>query len=80
VLEPGGALVSTVAPPDQDLAKRHRVDASFFLVQVTTERLDQIAAIIAAGELRTAVGAVLPLAAAREAHEMLEGSRPPSQG
>ena len=80
VLKPGGVLVSAVAPPDQDLARRHSVDAHFFLVQVTTRRLDRIAAMIAAGELRPAVGAVLPLAAARDAHEMLEGIRPHPKG
>ena len=35
---------------------------------------------IAAGDLRPAVGAVLPLAAARDAHEMLEGMRPHPKG
>jgi NADPH:quinone reductase-like Zn-dependent oxidoreductase len=80
VLKPGGALVSAVAPPDQDLAKRHGVDARFFLVEVTTQRLDRIASLVAAGELRTAIGTVLPLAAARDAHEMLEGTRPHPKG
>lgn len=80
VLKPGGVLVSAVAPPDQDLAKRHGVDAHFFLVEVTTQRLDRIASLVAAGELRTAIGVVLPLAAARDAHEMLEGLRPHPKG
>jgi NADPH:quinone reductase-like Zn-dependent oxidoreductase len=80
VLKPGGVLVSAVAPPDQDLARSHGVDAHFFLVEVTTQRLDRIAALVAAGELRTAIGVVLPLAAARDAHEMLEGLRPHPKG
>lgn len=80
VLKPGGVLVSAVAPPDQDLAERHGVDAHFFLVDVTTQRLDRIASLLAAGELRTAVGMVLPLAAARDAHEMLEGTRAHPKG
>jgi NADPH:quinone reductase-like Zn-dependent oxidoreductase len=80
MLKPGGVLVSAVAPPNQDLARCHGVDARFFLVRVTTQRLDRIAAMIAAGELRPAVGAVLPLAAARDAHEMLEGIRPHPKG
>jgi NADPH:quinone reductase-like Zn-dependent oxidoreductase len=80
VLKPGGVLVSAVAPPDQDLARRHGVDAHFFLVEVTTQRLDRIASLVAAGELRTAIGVVLPLAAARDAHEMLEGLRPHPKG
>jgi NADPH:quinone reductase-like Zn-dependent oxidoreductase len=36
--------------------------------------------VIDSGELRTRVGAVLPLADAREAHFILEGARPPRQG
>ena len=80
VLKPGGVLVSAVSAPDQGLAERHGVTAHFFLVKVTTERLAQIAAMIDAGDLRTKVGTVLPLAAAREAHEMLEGTRRPPAG
>jgi NADPH:quinone reductase-like Zn-dependent oxidoreductase len=39
---------------------------------VTTERLRAIAELIDSGELKTCVGAVLPLADARDAHMMLE--------
>ena len=80
VLRPGGKLISAVSEPDQDLAKHHGVDAAFFLVDVTTERLRRIAELIDLGELKTRVGAVLPLADAREAHMMLEGRRPPPRG
>jgi NADPH:quinone reductase-like Zn-dependent oxidoreductase len=73
VLKPGGVLVSAVAPPDQEKAARHGVRALFFLVEVSSHRLEQIAALIEAGELTTNVGDVLPLAAARVAHEMLAG-------
>ncbi len=44
VLKPGGRLVSTVAPPDPSLAERRGSSARFFLVDVTTARLDEIAA------------------------------------
>ena len=73
VLKPGGVLVSVVAAPDQEKAARHGVRALFFLVEVSSDRLEQIAALIEAGELTTNVGDVLPLAAARTAHEMLAG-------
>ena len=73
VLRAGGALVSAVAAPNPQKAARHGVRALFFLVDVTSARLAQIAAMIAAGELRTNVGEVLPLSAARTAHEMLAG-------
>ena len=73
VLRPGGKLISAVSKPDQSLAQRYGVTAAFFLVNVTTERLHKIAAMIDRGELRTHLGAVLPLADARDAHMMLEG-------
>jgi len=80
VLRRGGKLISAVSHPDQDLAKRHGVEASFFLVNVTSRHLMQIARLVDAGKLRTKVGAVLPLADAREAHLMLERVRPQPKG
>ncbi|WP_249141488.1 NADP-dependent oxidoreductase [Bradyrhizobium liaoningense] len=78
VLQRGGRLISTVAPPDQQLAKHHNVSAEFFLVEVTTERLERIAELLDHGKLRPELGAVLSLSEARKAHMMLEGeiSRP----
>jgi NADPH:quinone reductase-like Zn-dependent oxidoreductase len=73
VLKPGGTLVSAVSTPDQAKAARHGVRAFFFLVEVSSRRLEDIAALIVAGELRPRVGDVLPLASARLAHEMLAG-------
>jgi NADPH:quinone reductase-like Zn-dependent oxidoreductase len=75
VLRPGGILVSAVSKPGQEAARRHGVRALFFLVNVTTAHLTQIAAMVDAGDLAVNVGTVLPLADARVAHEMLEGSR-----
>jgi NADPH:quinone reductase-like Zn-dependent oxidoreductase len=80
VLRPGGRLISAVSQPDQHRAKHHRVIAAFFLVEVTTERLRTIAELIDRGELKTCVGAVLPLTDARDAHMMLEGRRRPPKG
>jgi NADPH:quinone reductase-like Zn-dependent oxidoreductase len=80
VMKPGAVLVSAVAAPDQAAAARHGVKGCFFLVKVTTERLERIAALIDSGKLRTRVGLVLPLASAREAHEMLDGLRPKPGG
>jgi NADPH:quinone reductase-like Zn-dependent oxidoreductase len=79
-LKRGGALVSAVSQPDQTVAARYGVTAGFFLVNVTTGRLNQIADLIASGALRTNVGSVLPLKEARTAHEMLEGSKTRPQG
>ena len=69
----GGKLISAMSQPDQHCAKYHGVMATFFLVKVTTERLLTIAEFIDRGELKTRVGAVLPLTRARDAHMMLEG-------
>ena len=73
VLRHGGVLVSAVSQPDQQKASQRGVRALFFLVDVSSPRLEQIAALIEAGELHTRVGDVLPLADARIAHEMLAG-------
>ncbi len=79
VLKPGGVLVSAVSEPDQTKAARHDVRALFFLVDVSSTRLEEIAALIETGELSTHVGDVLPLAEARLAHEML-GGKPHKRG
>jgi NADPH:quinone reductase-like Zn-dependent oxidoreductase len=73
VLKRGGVLVSAVSAPDQQKAARGDVRALFFLVEVSSRRLGEIAALIDAGELHTRIGDVLPLAQARTAHEMLAG-------
>lgn len=80
VLKRGGRLVSAVSQPDQELAKAHAVEALFFLVEVTTAELTDIAAMVESGALVTQVGTVLPLSEAIAAHEMLEGTRPHAKG
>jgi NADPH:quinone reductase-like Zn-dependent oxidoreductase len=80
VLRRGGKLISAVSNPDQKLAERHGVEASFFLVNVTRQNLAEIACLVDGGKLRTKVGAVLPLADAREAHLMLERVRTSPKG
>ncbi len=80
VIKPGGALISAVSQPDQDLAARAGVTARFFLVATTTERLERIVSLIEKGSVATSVGTVLPLSCARIAHEMLEGTRQHPRG
>jgi NADPH:quinone reductase-like Zn-dependent oxidoreductase len=80
VLRRGGKLISAVSNPDQKLAERDGVEATFFLVNVTSQYLAEIAHLVDGGKLRTNVGAVLPLADAREAHFMLERARPQPKG
>jgi NADPH:quinone reductase-like Zn-dependent oxidoreductase len=80
VLRRGGKLISAVSGPDQHLAQSQSVEAAFFLVNVTSQYLVEIAGLVDGGQLRTRVGAVLPLADAREAHFMLERVRPQPKG
>ena len=80
VLRPGGKLVSAVSRPDPLLAERYGVEAAFFLVDVKSRYLSEIADLIDAGNLKTNVGAVLPLSKARDAHLMLEGALPRPKG
>ena len=79
VLKPGGALVSVVSPPDQQRATAGSVRALFFLVEVSSSRLEQIARLFEAGKLIATVGDVLRLVEFRTAHEMLAG-RPHKRG
>ncbi len=73
VLKPGGVLVSSVSQPDQQKAADRSLHALFFVVEVSSSRLEQIAQLFEAGELATSVGDVLRLADFRAAHEMLAG-------
>ncbi|MBY0322030.1 MAG: NADP-dependent oxidoreductase [Reyranella sp.] len=81
VLRRGGKLISAVSEPDQALAKKQGVDASFFLVKVTTDELAGIARLIDEKKLRPGHGeVVLSLAEATQAHLMLEGLKPRPKG
>ena len=80
VLKRGGVLASAVSAPDPALAAEHGVKANFFLVAVNTADLTRLAELIDAGQLETNVGTILPLAGARRAHEMLEGTRSRPRG
>lgn len=74
VIKPGGILVSMVSdePPAPQAAAGVR--SVFFLVEVTTQRLEKLTELFDRGELKARVGSVLPLDQARKAHEMLGGA------
>jgi len=75
VLKPGGVLVSVVSSPmPKDLAEKAGVKAIFFLVEVTTARLNAIAEQFDSGKIVAQVGTVLPLEDAQAAHDMLSGA------
>lgn len=72
-LKPGGILVSVVSPPTRnELASSVRV--VFFIVDVTTARLNIVTELFANQKIVPQVGTVLPLRDARLAHEMLAGA------
>jgi NADPH:quinone reductase-like Zn-dependent oxidoreductase len=74
VLKPGGILVSVVSPVPEPIQRRYGVRAAYFYVDVTTARLNKITELFDSRKLVTDVGSVLPLEAARIAHEMLGGA------
>jgi NADPH:quinone reductase-like Zn-dependent oxidoreductase len=66
VLKPGGKLV-TVADPGETNDERSR--AAYFIVEPSRTQLAEIAQLVEAGSLRPVVGAVFPLAEARQAYQ-----------
>lgn len=74
VMRTGGVLVSSAANPDKRLAAHHRVEAAFFLVSVTSDKLAAIGQLLETGKLAVRVGEVVPLADVRHAHAMLAGA------
>lgn len=79
-LKPGGKLISAVSPPDPELAAEHGVEARFFLVTATREKLNALTRRFEAGRLVPQVGAVSPLAEARAALARVEGQGPRPRG
>ncbi len=77
VLRSGGKLVSAAAPIPEDERIPDGVSAEFFLVEVTSDRLDHLSGLLDSGTLTAHVGSVLPLEAVVSAHEMLAGAQHP---
>jgi len=80
-LRPGGALVSSVSPPPAAETERRGVRGVFFVVRVTTAALVEVGRLAAARKITWRLAPIMPLAQARRAHEMLEGTvpRPPGK-
>jgi NADPH:quinone reductase-like Zn-dependent oxidoreductase len=70
VLKKGGVLVTTLRISSPEAARDHGVRGEEVLVHPDTAQLNQIAALIDAGDLKPSVAAVLPLAEAARAHEL----------
>src|SRR5436190_2045918 len=64
IVKPGGALVSVAMPPPAD---REDIRTVFFIREGSKAQLLEIARLVDSGRLRPQVGAVYPLADAREA-------------
>ncbi len=75
VLRAGGALVSTVSPPDEALAKAHNVAASFVFHQSDAGRLGKISERLDAGTLKILVDRTVPLAEFSEAFQYQASGR-----
>src|SRR5215813_14031986 len=67
VLKPGGRLVTVAASGEQTTDERIR--AAYFIVEPSQTQLAEIARLLDGGTLRPVVGAVFPLAEARQAYQ-----------
>ena len=76
VVKPGGALVSVASPPPAD---RDDIRTVFFVRDPNRAQLVEIAQLVDAGELQPQVGAVYPLAQAREAFTAKSGGGIPGR-
>jgi alcohol dehydrogenase len=76
VLKPGGALVSMVAQPDDELVKKYDVRYTSQFTHVTTERLAKIAELVDDGTLKINVDKTFSLDQAAEAMNYQAASHP----
>ena len=76
VLKSGGILVSSVgsSPMPKDIAAKAGVREVYFVVEVTTVRLNYVAELFDNKKLVPQVGTVLPLTDSQLAHQMLAGA------
>jgi NADPH:quinone reductase-like Zn-dependent oxidoreductase len=72
MLKPGGIYVSPAGRLDAEAGKAHGVRASGMMTQPNPAQLSEIAGLIDAGKVKPVVSTVLPLAEARQAHEVLD--------
>ena len=71
-LKKGGSLVSVAEVPDEELATRHEVQASFCFVQANPEQLSKISNLIDSGNIKVEVDSVFQLEDVTQAHEKSE--------
>ncbi|MGD8165739.1 NADP-dependent oxidoreductase [Herbiconiux sp. P16] len=73
-VRPGARLLVLQEPPAPELAEKYGVDAAFFVVSTRRGRLDELSALLAAGDVEVAIAQTFPLSAGRAAYE--SGSQP----
>jgi putative intracellular protease/amidase len=73
-VRPGGQLVVLQEPPSQKLADKYGIRAFFFVVRTRRDRLEELAALIAAGQVEVTIAQTVPLSAGKAAYE--SGSLP----
>jgi NADPH:quinone reductase-like Zn-dependent oxidoreductase len=71
-IRPGGVLVSVVSEMKQ--GPDSSIRNIFFLVDVTSERLEKLTELFSSGRLKSNVGTLLPLEEVQLSHEMLAGA------
>lgn len=79
LLREGGRLVTLGAPPDQELARRYKVHAMFFVVEPDANELASLAEMADTGRLRAVISQTFPLAEGQKAFESGRGARPPGK-
>jgi NADPH:quinone reductase-like Zn-dependent oxidoreductase len=73
-LRPDGQLIVLQQPPSQELASKYGVNASFFVVSTSRERLDELASLLASDGVEVAIAQTFHLPDGRAAYE--SGSLP----
>lgn len=73
-VRPGGQLLVLQEPPSQELADKYGVNAAFFVVRTRQDRLEELADLLATGQVEVAIAQTFPLSAGRAAYE--SGSLP----
>ena len=72
VLKAGGRIVSTLAQPSEEEARKHNAQAIVYMAQPDAAELSQIARLIDEGQVRAIVTAKFPLSEAAKAQQKLE--------
>lgn len=75
VLKQGGAIVSMLEQPNEDLMQKHGVTAFSQFTQVTTERLTKLAELVDQGALKINIDKVFPLEQASDALDYVQAGR-----